>query len=184
MVRICAAGVIGIVSIAILIADVAGGSGPAAPRTSGPAAGAVVLTEYELLSRGYTIEPTAYWIGPLPGVDRFELEGDSGGNVYVRYLTRGAGAGEGRADSLTVAGYPVAEALQSLERAARAADGGEELSSHDGFSVLGSGDSDSAYVVFDDQPELQVEIYSPRPGEALELAGSGALTPVHWTPLG
>jgi hypothetical protein len=183
-VRICGACLIGIVLIAILAGDLLGGTAPSAARSSGSAEGAVVLTEYELLSRAYTIEPRPYWIGPRPGIDRFELEQDSDGNVYVRYLTGGDTAGNRRSDSLTVAGYPLAEAQQSLERAARAAVGGEKLLRHDGFAVLGSGDSQSAYVVFDDQPELQIEIYSPRPGEAAELAVSGALTPVYWTPLG
>jgi hypothetical protein len=177
-VRIYVAGLIGVLLIVILALDLLGGEEESVARPSDGES--VVLTEYDLLSRAGTVQPTPYWVGPRAGTDEFELERDSSGNVYVRYSAEGAGGGERRSESLTVATYPVAEAGQSLEKAARAE--GREVTRGDGFALLASADSNSAYVVFDDQPELQVEIYSPLRGEAAALAR--ALTPVHWTPLG
>jgi hypothetical protein len=180
--RITIAGLIGILLVVILALDVFGDADHSAPRSAESSGEVTTLTEYELLSRAGTIEPPAYWIGRRPGVDHFELEKEADGNLYVRYLTGNAPAGSRRSDSLTVASYPLAEARQSLERAAQAER--EAFSHHDGFVMLGSNDSYGAYVVFDDLPELQIEIYSPRRGEAAKLAVSGALTPLHWTPLG
>ncbi|HET6998346.1 MAG TPA: hypothetical protein VFI03_07120 [Solirubrobacterales bacterium] len=179
--RIYVAGLIGIILIVILALDSLGDSDHSAARAPGVTGDAVSLTEYDLLSRAGTIEPSAYWIGRRPGTDHFELEIDPDGNVYVRYLAGQAAAGGSPSDSLTVATYPLAEARQRLEGAAQA--DGEKLLRRDGFVVLGSNDSNSAFVVFEDRPELQIEIYSPRQGEAWRLAGSGALTPLHWTPL-
>jgi hypothetical protein len=182
--RVCAAGLIGVVLVVVGAADALGGSDDSPARPAGSAGEAVTLTEYDLLSRAGRLEPAPYWVGRRSGVDDFELERDEDGNLYVRYLAGDdAGTAEGGgADSLTVASYPVGEAEARLETAARA--NGEELSRRDGFVMLAAAGSNSAYVVFDEQPELQIEIYSPRPGEAARLAGSGALTPLHWTPLG
>lgn len=177
-VRIICAGLIGLLVIVILIADLADGSS-ARDSSKGEL---VTLTEYELLSRAATIEPTPYWVGPQPDTVRFELEKDPEGNVYVRYATSSA-ARDPQAEHLTVASYPVNEAEQRLEAAAQE-EKSEVLSRGADSIVLGSPHSDSAYVVFEERPELQVEVYSPQPGEALKLVKSGALTPLHWTPIG
>lgn len=178
-IRIVCAALIGLMVVAILVVDLADGSND----SDGSAGELVTLTEFELLSRAATIEPTPYWVGPRPGTDHFELEKDREGNVYVRYSTSAVAARHPHSEFLTVASYPVAEAQQRLEAAAGEAKG-EELSHNAGSMVLGSSNSDSAYVVFEERPELQLEVYSPRPGEAFKLANSGALTPLHWTPIG
>jgi hypothetical protein len=174
--RIYLAGLIGILLVIILALDVLGGSDHSTAHTVEASGEVMTLTEDELLSQAKMIKPPAYWVGRRPGIHRFELEKKAGGNLYIRYLTGDVPAGRRQADSLTVASYPVAEARQRLERAARTE--GEALSRHDGFMVLGSPNSYGAYVVFDDLPELQIEIYSPQRGEATKLAVSGALTPV------
>lgn len=181
--RISIACVIGILLVAILVGDVVGDADHSTARSAESSTEVVTLTEYELLSRAGTIEPSAYWIGRRPGTDHFELEKEADGNLYIRYSTGDDSAGSRRPGSLlTVASYPVADARQRLERAARAE--GVELSRRHGFVMLGSSNSFDAYVVFDEQAELQVEIYAPRRGEAAKLAVSGALTPLRWAPLG
>jgi len=175
--RIAAAGAIAVVLVVVLAVDLLGGG---SASDSGRGADRVVLSEYELLGRAETFDLPVYWFGPRPGAAAYELEADSKGDTYVRYL--GEGDRDPRADSLTVGTYPVPEALASLERAASGVAGGEAISRQEGFSILGSSDSQSAYVVFEEQPELQVEVYSPRPGEAKRLAASGALTTLHRAP--
>lgn len=171
IVRICLAGLLGAVLVVVLIG--AGGDDDAVV----PGEQVVALTEYDLLSRADTIEPRPYWVGPQPGTDHFELEADADGNVYVRYVES-----DGVADgALTVATYLLPEAQARLERAAGA---GGALSRGDGFTALTDDSSESAYVVFDELPEMQVEVFSPKVGFAKELALSGAVTPLHWTPLG
>jgi len=168
-------GVLCVVLFAFDTRDDAEGSS-AGPEGSGEA---VVLTEFELLARAETIEPQPYWIGRRPDTGSFELERDPEGNLFVRYLRDGEMDDD--SESLAVASYPLAGARQSLERAARSA--GKPLVRRDGFVALAPESDYSAYVVFEDQPELQVEVFSPRRGEAARLVGAGALTPLHWTPL-
>lgn len=172
--RLCVAALAGIVLIVLLVADASGSD------DSGSKAGqVVVLTEYDLLSRADTLEPRPYWVGRQPGTERFELEVDAEGSTFVRYAA-GADASE---DPLTVATYVVPEARERLERAAREAKEPVSLGRGDGITTF-AGESDSAYVVFDELPEVQVEVYSPDPGVAKDLVLSGAVTPLHWTPLG
>jgi hypothetical protein len=181
VVRVVIAALIGVV-LAVTVAFNALSGGDNAGSPSAKQGGeAIALTEYELLSRAERLGGSAYWVGPRLGSDHFELEREGTGNLYLRYLTTDSRAREQRASSLTVASYPVVEARQRLERAARSK--GDRLSRHDGFVMLGSDSSFDAYIVFDELPELQVEIYSPQRGEAVKLALSGSLTPLHWTPL-
>lgn len=175
------AGLIGIVLVVTFTLNVLGGGDDGETASGESGREAITLTEYELLSRAERLEGLAYWVGRQPGINHFELEREKNGNLYLRYLTTESLPREGRLNSLTVASYPVAEARQRLERAARSK--GSKLSQHDGYVMLGSSKSYEAYVVFDELPELQVEIYSPRRGEAVKLVVSDALTPLRWTPL-
>jgi hypothetical protein len=175
-IRIGLAGLLGLLCVALLAINAFDSEGT--PEGAGSAAEAVVLTEFELLSRAERIEPRPYWVGRRPGVSEFRLERDADGNLSLRYLPEGA---TDDAESLTVAGYPLAEARQSLERAARS--DGREVARYQGFVALVPKGDYSAYVVFDDQPELQVEVFSPVRGEAARLVSTGALTPLRWTPL-
>ena len=138
----------------------------------------VALSESELLARASSLGHVVYWIGPRVGTESYELTTSSDGDVYIRYLIGGAEAGDPKSEFLTVGTYPVADATQALQMGADAAEGGPTVSREDGYEVLGSEDETNAYVVFDDQPELQVEIYSPQTGEANDLATSGALKPL------
>lgn len=173
--RVGLAALIGLLALALVVAELL--DGESGKRTG--SAAALTLTEYDLLSRAATIEPTAYWVGRRPGTSRFELERRRG-DVYVRYLSDSSGTGP-RSASLTVASYPLADAQASLETAART--GGGELARDGGRLTLHSPGSRSAYVVFAERPELQIEVYSPRPGQAAGLVAAGEVTPLHWTPL-
>lgn len=177
-VRICLAAAIAVVLVVLLAADALGGESSA--EEAEPGAETLTLTEYDLLFRADSFEPRAYWVGRQPGTDRFELERDADGNLFLRYLSSD-GAGSSRADSLTVASYPVADAQAALEQAAQ--DEGGSVESIEGGVVLDAPDGYSTYVALEEQPELQFEVYSPQPGEAAELVRSGRLTPLHWTPL-
>ncbi|HZE07613.1 MAG TPA: hypothetical protein VE110_02550 [Gemmatimonadaceae bacterium] len=179
--RVYVAGLIGVFLLVLLAINLFGDNGRSTTRLGGSRAEVLTLSEYELLSRAERLGGSAYWVGPRSGTDHFELEREANGNLYLRYLTTDSLARERRSGSLTVASYPVAEARQRLERAARSK--GDRPSRHDGFVMLGSDSSFDAFIVFDELPELQVEIFSPQRGEAVKLALSGSLTPLHWTPL-
>lgn len=153
--------------------DLLGNSGDGEP-TAAPGA-ARVLSGSELSSQ----ELEAYWLGPRAGT-RYELRTEEGGAVFVRYLTAGAEAGASRGDYLTVATYPVPNASEALNRASE--EGGGAIVDRGDHEVLAGQGETSAYLVFDDDPDLQVEIFSPAPGEARALALSGDAAPLDEEP--
>lgn len=139
---------------------------------------AVALSESELLEKSSTLGHPTYWVGPRPGTTSYELTTTPDGRNYIRYLTGEAEAGDPLPSFLTVGTYSVPNAKQALQKAIKSGEGDEKVSHHDGYEVLAGGSGANAYVVFDDQPDLQIEVFSPTPGEAAELANSGALTPL------
>jgi hypothetical protein len=145
--------------------------------SSGTETNAVALGQSELLAEVSSLGEPAYWVGPRAGTDSYELSTTLDGRVYVRYLTGGAEAGDPRPDFLTVGTYPVEEARQALQDAIETSEG-SELTQHDGYEVLSSEEATNAYVVFDNQPRVQIEVFSPEPGEAAELVAAGVLKPI------
>ncbi|MEX2107540.1 MAG: hypothetical protein WD827_01485 [Solirubrobacterales bacterium] len=118
-----------------------------------------------------------YWAGPIPNTE-LELTPPTDGNAYVRYLTGDAEADDPRAEYLTIGTYPVVDAQQALRDAANTTERDSMLWPEAGYEVLGSAEETSAYMVFDDQPDLQIEIYDPTPKRAFSLARSGRICPV------
>ncbi len=168
---VVAAIVLGLIAI---FSDGSGGDSSSDSATTN----AVALTLPELLAEAGRLGGPAYWVGPRAGTDSYELSSLPDGRVYIRYLTDGAEAGDSRPDFLTVGTYPVPDAKGALEGATKQTRAGQTLSRHKGYEVLTSKQSTNAYIVFDSQPGLQIEIFSPQAGEAAALAASGQLKPV------
>jgi hypothetical protein len=173
-VRLGVAGLIAVVVVVVLAVGFFGGDESSDKESSG---NAVSLSESELQAEASNLGHAVYWVGARPDTESYELTSTPDGRVYIRYLTGGAKAGDPHPNFLTVGTYRVPEADQAL-RTAKEAGQGTTLSKHEGYEVLGSESGSSAYVVFEAEPELQIEIFSPNPGEATELANSGALAPL------
>lgn len=175
-------GLIGLlVVVAVLIGVIAllsGSSGGGSSESSEAEGEVVALSASELVARASSLGGPAYWIGPRAGTTSYELNAPADGRVYIRYLTGDAEAGDSRPNYLTIGSYPVPEAAQALQDATTEAEGSQTLTQHEGYEVLSVAEGNNAYVVFDDQPDVQVEIYSPEAGEAAQLAGSGSLRPL------
>jgi len=175
-VRIVLAALLGVAILVVLgIAIFGGGDGSCTttvPRNGKP----VLLSEQELTCNAGDLGHPAYWVGPRPGTTAYEVTDSSDGRIFIRYLTGDAKAGDKRADFITVGTYALPNAVKAL-KTAQAQDNSRTLSQEDGFTLLDGGESSNAYVVFDDQPGLQIEVYSPNPGEASGLAAS-ALEPL------
>jgi hypothetical protein len=174
---------LGLVGLLILVAVLIGavallGGGSGGGSSDGAGAKGVALSAPELAAAAGKLGRPVYWIGPRSGTDSYELSVTPDGRAYVRYLTGGAEAGDPRPDFLTVGTYTVPEAAQALQDATTGGTGSQKLTRHEGYEVLGSGEATSAYAVFEDQPDVQVEVFSPRPGEAVRIAGSGSLKPL------
>jgi hypothetical protein len=173
--RLGAAALLVVVGLIVGIAALAGGG--SGSSSEGGGSEAVSLSASELLAKAGSLSGPAYWIGPRAGTSSYELTDTPDGRIYIRYLTGGTAAGDPRPDFLTVGSYPVAEAAKALEGVANSGEG-QTLSHRQGYEVLSSSGATNAYVVFDEQPDIQVEVFSPQAGEAAQLATSGALRPL------
>jgi len=164
-----------VVGVLVVLGVILFGGGDSDESSPGEA---VALSESELLERSGTLGHPTYWVGRRPGTTSYELTATPDGRNYIRYLTGDAEAGDPLPSFLTVGTYSVPNAKQALQKAIKSGEGSEKVSHHDGYEVLAGGSGANAYVVFDDRPDLQIEIFSPKPGKAAELADSGALIPL------
>ncbi len=118
-----------------------------------------------------------YWLGERRD-DTYELTDSTSGPVYIRYLTGGAEAGDERAKFITVATYPTDNGVAALRKAAGEQSGAKLAKTDDGAVLLIDPSSpDNAHLAYRGA-NLQIEVYSPVPGEALRLAARGDVQPV------
>lgn len=118
-----------------------------------------------------------YWLGERRN-ESYELTDSSSGRVYIRYLTAGAEAGDERAAFVTVATYPADNGVAALRKAAREQKGAKLGKTDDGAVLLIDPSSpNNAHLAYPGA-NLQIEVYSPVPGEALRLAARGDVQPV------
>lgn len=117
-----------------------------------------------------------YWAGERAPAG-LELTEEADGSVYLRYLPAGVDAGDPRARFLTVGTYPVADAVEALRQTA-AREGGTLQQEAGGAAVLVNPSSEGSVYLAYPGSDLQIEVYDPRPGRALELIRSGAIRPV------
>jgi hypothetical protein len=96
--------------------------------------------------------------------------------IYIRYLPSGAEAGEKRG-RLTVGTYPLRDALAAAERSGRARGAKVIRLTGGGIAVTNGARPMNAYFAYPGKP-VQVEVYDPRPGRALELIRAGRIVPI------
>jgi hypothetical protein len=132
-------------------------------------------TEEDLVALADELGYPIYWLGEREGT-KLEITSLSDGQVYVRYLGEDDPIGDPRSDFLTVGTYPVddphGELLELSERKGTT----EESLEQRGLAVQIEDAPHSAYFAWPDG-EVQVEVYSPQPGEALRLALAGDVLP-------
>jgi hypothetical protein len=150
--------------------------GAETPEGSGGAGAPRALSAAELAATARSTERPVYWAGPRAGV-RYELTLTPTGRAFVRYLPPGVEAGDPRPDFLTVATYPLADALSAVRRAASRPGMRSERLPGGGLVVTARGGSTSAFFAEPDA-NAQVEVYAPTPGEALGLVLGDVIKPV------
>jgi hypothetical protein len=118
-----------------------------------------------------------YWLGERPN-ERYELTETPSGRVYIRYLKGDAEAGDERAAFVTVGTYPNGDGIAALRQAAREQQGAKLGKTDNGAVLLvDPAEPNNAHLAFPGA-NLQIEVYSPVPGQALRLASRGAVQPV------
>lgn len=161
-----------LVLLAVILAVVGGRE----PREETVARTAQLVDADELTDLEADLGHVVYWLGDRPPA-RIELALDAGGNVFVRYLPPGVDAGDGAADYPTVGTYPVTDAATATRRFARGA-GGRVLAGPDGSVIVPNpASAGSAYLAYPDS-DLQIEVFDPRRGRALELIRAEEIRPV------
>jgi hypothetical protein len=112
-----------------------------------------------------------YWAGPVPRTE-LELTEGADGTVQVRYVEAGAEPGEDRENMLTVGSYPLPDPAGALDAFAARRGSVVRRAENGGEIVTSTESPGSAYFSSPDNG-LQVEVYDPVPGRALELVLSG-----------
>ncbi len=117
---------------------------------------------------------TVYWIGPKSGVT-YEYTRNPNGNVYLRYLPKGAAIGASGAYP-TVGTYPMPNAAATTRKAAgRAGSVLVKLTGAEAFYTTSK--PTSVYVAFTGS-DYQIEVYDSVSARALAAVSSGQVRPV------
>jgi hypothetical protein len=150
-----------------------GGSSSSPPTPGEPE----IVSAGELSEFAAELDHPIYWVGEREDTS-LELTETKNGNVYVRYLTEGAEAGDDRPNFLTVGTYASDNAVAALREAGQEKEEAQLGRTSDGAVLLVDKSApDSAHFAYPDS-NLEIEIYSPKPGDALRLAIKGDAVPV------
>jgi hypothetical protein len=141
-----------------------------------PGAGPVETSAGELASLSSDLGQPIYWAGRRPAT-RLEATLTTNEYTFVRYLSGEAPVGDSSPEFLTVATYPSLNGLSNLRTFARHEGASTKRIPGGGLAVPVPRSPTSVYFA---RPEadIQVEVYDPQPGRALELIESGAIEPV------
>jgi hypothetical protein len=137
------------------------------------ALGPVLVSAGQLTSASHSLGRPIYWAGPRENTS-YELTVTAGGRVYVRYLPRGAAAGDSRADFLTVGTYPGARAFENLKKVSTGPAVHSNLLDNDGLLVAPKQLPKSVYIAYPNA-DYQVEVYDSSSGAARRLALNGLI---------
>ena len=165
--------VAGGVTAAAAVATRGGDGGAAANPTRASAAG---ISLAQLRDFAGTLGRPLYWAGAAE-TGRYELTRTKAGAVYVRYLPESAQVGSSNPTYRTVATYPQAHALATIQATAKA-QGVRTISlAGGGLAFQDAKRPTSAYLAYPGA-DVQVEVFDASPGRALELARTGAISAV------
>ena len=152
-------------------ASVAAGSA-ASSRSTAPIPGSpVVFDESALKARVHTLRQPVFWAGPEQK-RRYEFR-RANGNVFVRYLPAGVRPGAAADQFLMIATYPYPDANAAAMKAIKDSPSLRYREvPNGGLAVV---DPDAPTSVFLTFPGLdyQIEIFSPSPTRARDVAVSG-----------
>jgi hypothetical protein len=146
-----------------------------APRASVEPRGPVAASEDDLVALSKELDHPVYWAGPRENA-RNELTVTADGSVYIRYLPPGKDVGAS-GGTLTVATYPVEDAYAVTQKGASGDGSAVVEAPGDGFAMRSKRSRTNVYLAFPGE-DVQVEVYSPVPGQAERLVTQGDIVSV------
>lgn len=163
-----------VIAAAIVAWLLVGNNGSSKPVSA--AVGPVLVSAAQLTSEAKSLGRPIYWAGPRDNWS-YELTVTNGGRAYVRYLPRGAAAGDPRSSFLTVGTYPGVAAYRNLKKVSTGPAVHSNLLPHDGLLVAPKRLPKSVYLAYPNA-DYQVEVYDASAGAARRLALNGLIRPV------
>lgn len=158
-----------LVAISLLALAISGCGEDEKPLTPG----AKIVTEQQLKTEVAKLGYPVYWLGPKQNtVLEFTKRAD--GRVYIRYLKPGTTAGS-YDRFLTAGAYPMPDAYKVVKQIGQLPDA-TKVKVKGGVGAQSAKKPESVYVAFRGK-DLQLEVYSPDSGVAVDEVTSGNLVP-------
>jgi hypothetical protein len=129
------------------------------------------LSQDGLVDRAQSSGVRVYWVGHRAGIG-YEFTTTPGGRAFVRYLPDDVDPGDPRPNFLTVGTYPLSSGVAALRRAGRG-DGAQLIRLPGGALVYTNRKRPTSAYLARPGWDYQVEVYHPKPGEALRLVLTG-----------
>lgn len=173
-------GAVAIIVIAAIVSFAAGGDD--SPSSSGngitASATAVPVNTDGLRAAVTAVGGTGkvYWAGEEAGFT-YVLRTEANGQASVRYIPEGGDANAAGAVYRVLGSYPIKGAFEVTKKAANTPDSVLLTNSDGSVVVYDKRKTTNVYIAFPDV-DVQVEIFDPTPGKALELATSGRIVKV------
>jgi hypothetical protein len=118
-----------------------------------------------------TVHHPVYWAGPKPGFT-YELTRTSDGRIFIRYLPAGVRVGMNEPKYLTIATYPVKNAVAAVRVIGKRGGSAPVPISGGGIAAVDKAHPTSVYLAYPGSP-YQIEVFDPSPTTARSIALSG-----------
>jgi hypothetical protein len=141
-----------------------------------PNAGPALVSQAQLEQLADASTHAVYWAGPKEGYS-YELTRTSDGRTYIRYLPKGAKAGDPRPDFLVVGTYAQPNSFAYLMHAAKSKDAVPFSIANDGLALFSAARPTSVYFTYPGA-RYQVEVFDPSGNAARRLVLAGKITPL------
>lgn len=117
-----------------------------------------------------------FWAGERPDTE-IEVSDDPAGNVHLRYLNDSDELGTADQTFLNIGTYPFSGAFETTRNLTQRP-GVINVPVEGGVGFYDRKSPYSVIMSFEDEPDLQVEVYHPEKNAALEVVRSGDIVPV------
>ena len=145
------------------------------PQATVASRGPEAASEADLVALSDELGQPVYWAGTMASTT-MELTVSGDGAIFVRYLPPGQKVGASKT-ALTVATYPVEDAYAVTQSGASGEGSAVVNAPGDAIAMRSKDSRTNVYLAYPGE-NVQVEVYSPVPGEAQRLVSQGTIVAV------